>query len=252
MPKKGEIKYWQLWDRNWLYQKYWIEKLSSSKIAKIVGCSHKAVLVALRRLNISIRTISEANKGQIPWNKDKQHTEETKQKMRENHADYRGEKHPLYRKHHSEETRRKMREKAKKRCESKEERERLSQMRKHQKFPKNHTKIELTFEEICKKYNLPFRYVGDGSLWIGKKGGTQINPDFIECNGKKIAIFVNGDYWHSPLLRYNIRNSQRVDWQIKICKHHKWIPVIIWESDLKREDAGQFVLSILKKEKIII
>jgi|GEM_PF-6252750 len=123
--------------------------------------------------------------------------------------------------------------------------------RKAQKIPKHKTIPELIFRDMCKKYALPFRYTGDGQLWIGRKGETQINPDFIECDGRKIAIFVNGDYWHSPLLKYDIRDSQRVDYQIKICKKYRWEAIILWETDLKRDDAEAFVLSTLKKEKVI-
>lgn len=36
------------------------------------------------------------------------HTEETKQKMRENHADFRGDKHPMYGRKHTDEARKKM------------------------------------------------------------------------------------------------------------------------------------------------
>lgn len=43
----------------------------------------------------------------------KHHTEETKQKMSENHYDYYGENNPFYGKHHSEESKRKMSEAAK-------------------------------------------------------------------------------------------------------------------------------------------
>lgn len=117
--------------------------------------------------------------------------------------------------------------------------------RKNIRYPKHHTKPERIFEEICKKNNLPFKYTGDGAFWIGEN--PSINPDFVECDGKKLAIFVNGDYWHSPLLRYNIRDSQKADYQIKQCKNHRWIAVIFWESDLKRKDAEQFVLNTLKK-----
>ena len=38
--------------------------------------------------------------------------------------------------------------------------------RKAQKMPKKYTLSEQIFEAICKKYNLPFRYTGDGSFWI--------------------------------------------------------------------------------------
>jgi group I intron endonuclease len=45
------------------------------------------------------------------------HSEETKQKMKENHADFSGENHPLYGKHHSNETKLTLSQKAKERYE---------------------------------------------------------------------------------------------------------------------------------------
>jgi G:T-mismatch repair DNA endonuclease (very short patch repair protein) len=68
---------------------------------------------------------------------------------------------------------------------------------------------------------------------------------------KKYAIFINGNYWHDPLHRQNIRRTQRPDYQIETCKKHRWVPLLIWESDLKREDAEAFVLATLKKEGVI-
>ena len=71
--------------------------------------------------------ISHINKGRTSFWKDKHLPEETKQKMRDNHADFKGEKHPMYGKHlseehkeklkyqRSEETKQKMREAALKR-----------------------------------------------------------------------------------------------------------------------------------------
>jgi len=54
MARKGS-KYPQLNDKEWLYQKYWVEELSSRKIAEIVGCEKTAVLDALKRCAIQIR-----------------------------------------------------------------------------------------------------------------------------------------------------------------------------------------------------
>lgn len=121
--------------------------------------------------------------------------------------------------------------------------------RKKQAIPKHHTKPERIFERICEKYNLPFHYVGDGSLWIGKN--PSINPDFVECNGKKIAVEVFGDYWHSPLLRYNIGDYQRADVRTKTLKKYGWKLIVLWQTDLLREDADAFVVSVLKKEKVL-
>lgn len=116
-------------------------------------------------------------------------------------------------------------------------------------FSTHHTKPELIFEEICRNNSLPFISVADSKLWIGKN--PSLNPDFAESTGKRIAIFVNGDFWHSPLLRYNIKNSQRADVQVRICKRHRWKPIILWETDLLRKDAEAFVLTTLKKENVI-
>ena len=123
--------------------------------------------------------------------------------------------------------------------------------RKKQRIPTHHTSAELIFEKICKKYNIPFHYVGDGQLWIGKKEGEQLNPDFIEANGKKICVEILGDYWHSPLLNQNLRVSSLLSFREKHYKRYKWHPIFLWETDLKREDAEAFVLKVLTKEGVI-
>lgn len=52
---------------------------------------------------------SEAYKGENNPFYGKHHTEETRQKLKDNHADFKGEKHPMYGKQHSEETKQKLR-----------------------------------------------------------------------------------------------------------------------------------------------
>lgn len=57
-------KYWQLNDRDWLYQKYWMDELSSTEVASIIGCEPSSVLKALKKFNILIRSNSEAHRGE--------------------------------------------------------------------------------------------------------------------------------------------------------------------------------------------
>lgn len=45
--------------------------------------------------------------------------------------------------------------------------------------------LEIKFENIIKKNNLPYKFVGNGEVIIGRK-----NPDFVNTNGRKIAIEV--------------------------------------------------------------
>lgn len=269
--EKGKSIFWQLNDREWLYQKYWIEELSSTEIAKIVGCASSAVLRALRRLDIPRRTTSEAKKGKLhplwgkhhpegtkakqsdahkaeknpmfgktPWNKDKTDifSDETRRKISESQQ---GEKNNNFGKPRSEETKRKISGSERGKKVSEETKKIKREQRKHQKFPTHHTKPEMIFESICKRRNLPFKYTGDGSFWI-----ENINPDFIECNGKKIVVEIFGDYWHSPLLRKKMRYNQTYEGRKKILKRYGWKLIVFWESDLKREDAEAFVLSVLK------
>lgn len=107
----------------------------------------------------------------------------------------------------------------------------------HRKFPTHHTKPELIFEAICKKNKLPFKYTGDGSFWI-----HNINPDFIECNGKKLVVEIFGDYWHSPLLNSKLREDRTLTFRKKLLKRYGYKLIVFWETDLLREDAETFVL----------
>ena len=56
---------------------------------------------------------------------------------------------------------------------------------------KRPTSYEAKIISLIKKYNLPYKYVGDGEVWIGRK-----NPDFLNINGEKILIEVYSAYRH--------------------------------------------------------
>ena len=181
--------------------------------------------------------------------KGKRFTEEHKNKIRETHK---GEKNPFWGRHHSKKQIEKWSKERKGenngnygRCHTKQEKERMRKARKCRFYPKHHTDIELIFEKICKKHNLPFKYTGDGSFWIGKN--PSINPDFIECNSKKVAVEIFGDYWHSPLLNYKLKEDRTLPYRKKVLKKYGWELIVFWQSDLLREDAEQFILLQLSK-----
>lgn len=237
------IQYKMLHDEQWLRQKYLEEKLSYVEIGSIIGCTNANVMYAIKELNIPRRSISEAqilqkrpellrDRGWLyhQYCEEELTTREIATILGGNcvtvlHAlnDFNiptrnggaseGERI-------SEETRRRMRE-----------------ARKHVNIPTHHTKPELIFAAICNKYNLPFKYTGDGTFWI-----HNINPDFVEVNGKKIAVEIFGDYWHSPLLKRNMRYNQTYEGRKKILKRYGWKLIVLWESDLLRKDAEAFVL----------
>ena len=83
--------------------------------------------------------MSEAKKGQIPWNKGKKgmynHSEETKQRMSESHK---GEKHHMWGKEHSEETKQRMSESHKRENLSEETIQRMSEAKKGTHLSEEH------------------------------------------------------------------------------------------------------------------
>jgi G:T-mismatch repair DNA endonuclease (very short patch repair protein) len=87
---------------------------------------------------------------------------------------------------------------------------------------------------------LPFKYVGDASFWI-----HNINPDFIESNGKRLVVEVFGDYWHSPLLNRNLKEDRTMGYRKRILKKYGYNLLVFWEIDLLREDAETFVLNTI-------
>lgn len=209
--------------------------------------------------------IRRSNNGHVSPRKGIVLSEETKRKISDNHADFKGEKHPQFGKHRSETTKKKLSEKnkghgyphpsrrgkptwnkGKRGIYSEETLSKMREARKHRIFPKTKTKPEIIFETLCKKYDLPFEYTGDGSFWIGKT--PSVNPDFVDCNGKKVAVEIFS-YWHNPLQRHaQVPSSQTYNGRKRILKKYGWKLVVFWQEDLEREDANQFVLNILKKE----
>jgi len=84
-------------------------------------------------------------------------------------------------KRHTKETREKMSQSAKKTLTKALIKKRLAR-----RIP---TSFELKFENIVRKNKLPYRFVGNGSFII-----ERYNPDFVNTNGKKIAIEVYASY----------------------------------------------------------
>lgn len=97
---------------------------------------------------------------------------------------------------------------------------------KHSKinWNKKPTKPELQMIGLIEKYNLPYKYTGDGSFWI-----EYLNPDFVECNGRKVALEVFGDYWHN---RKNMSYCQTLEGRKAILERYGWKLVVVWEHEL--------------------
>lgn len=86
-------------------------------------------------------------------------------------------------------------------------------------------KPEKILIEIIKSNNLPFNYVGDGSIYFKGKNHS-FNPDFLSKNPKHI-IEVFGDYWHN-LHKHSLKDKERLETYSK----YGYKTLIIWEHEL--------------------
>ena len=77
--------------------------------------------------------------------------------------------------------------------------------------------LEIKFSNIIKKYDLPYLFVGNAKFFIERKC-----PDFINCNGKKIAVEVfyrkHKEYFSGGLEKWKIEREKifnKYGWKIE-------------------------------------
>jgi len=129
--------------------------------------------------------MSKSRKGQNTWSKGSEKTKETRQ--RNSGASIKMWQNPEYRARQVQEM--------KERWANPEYANRVRPLI----IKGNHSKPnkpEQRLIDIVQKYNLPFKYTGDGSFLI-----HGYSPDFVNCNGEKVVIEVFGDYWHGERAR---------------------------------------------------
>ena len=230
-----------------LYNLYWVKMWTMMRIARYFGCSYPTIRSRMLEYGIPIRTISEANKGR---------------------KGIKGPKSPLYGRHPTQETKRKMIENRRpleeqkgynserhkkhyciepdcsheicyvnwlcgnKRCNSCADKRKWQNEKYREKVIKavskgleiKPNKPEKILNELLNEV-LPneYKYVGNFKFWI-----ERFNPDFINCNGQKKIIEMNGDYWH------NLKDMKKKDKQkIKAYEKYGYKTLIVWEHELK-------------------
>ncbi|MEK6885263.1 MAG: NUMOD3 domain-containing DNA-binding protein [Nanoarchaeota archaeon] len=99
--------------------------------------------------------------------------------------------------------------------------------RKNGSFVKKPTKPEQTFIEIIRQNELPYKYVGNGLVSIGKR-----NPDFIH-NEKNIVIEIFGRFWHTKELNSLVTDKRTEKGTIHDYLQNGYQCVVIWEDELQ-------------------
>ncbi|MDD5701588.1 MAG: hypothetical protein PHU23_06000 [Dehalococcoidales bacterium] len=96
---------------------------------------------------------------------------------------------------------------------------------------------ENKFINLINKYNLPYKYTGNGTFII-----AGLNPDFININGEKIAVDIFGDYWHTIKADKETYNE---DGRRKVFTSYGWKLIVIWEKELNKL-SDERILEMLK------
>lgn len=202
-------------NKDWLYQKYCLEKLSTLKIARLCDCGLGTILRALKKFKIKIRSRREA--GEIGrWKSKRREFYQNKGFLTEKYlveklttreiAKLCEVEHRTIRVHLNKfnmpirgraeaqigrvvprETRKKLSKITK---ESWQNPEFVKKMLKSRE--RRLTKPEKAFDEMTPEI---FRYVGNRAWWVKLDDGHHHNPDF-KVSGQDKVIEIWGSYWH--------------------------------------------------------
>ena len=95
---------------------------------------------------------------------------------------------------------------------------------------KSPTKPEQQVIDAIKQHGLPFKYVGDGQLWIGR-----LNPDFVATDGSRRVVDMHGCYWHGCQRCFPGSKAKGIPFNQRLSTYrkHGYIPTVIWQHELK-------------------
>ena len=182
--RKQSRTHHQLWDKEWMEQKYINEQLSAADIAAIVGCHRSSIHWALHSIGIPVRSVAEAKSTP-------------------------------------------------------------SAIRKNLKP----NKLENYVNDILQSTSPnEWRYNGDYSCGVSLAG---LIPDFVNVNGQKAVIEVFGDVFHDEKEIYRMYGEslswKRTEFGRKaIFAQLGYKTIILWESKIK-EEGESYILEQIRE-----
>jgi len=204
-------------DKSELETLYWAESLSLGEMANIFGCTKHAVHYMMIKLGVPRRSMKEAKLGNCPWNKGRPWTDNIKAKISLSKI---GISHAP----HSPRTKAKMSKKRKERWAN----DPNYAMRVINAKNRRPNKSEQKLIDLFKDKGLPFKYVGDGEVILGRH-----NPDFINCNGKKEIIELFGERWHNASEEQQLKD---------LYAQYGYKTIVIWYKELFGSDWQSKIL----------
>jgi len=173
---------------------------------------------------ISLALKGKVNVGKTPWMKGKHHTEETKRKLSKIHKGKHYSPQNEFKKGHQwpKEILEKIGSKLKNRKISQEQINKMKISRLNQVLPQKDTSIEVKMQNELRSRGIRF----EKHLPIC----NICQPDIIFPN-KNVAIFCDGDYWHSKSFN-NGKRWENDRLQDERLRENGWIVYRFWEHEI--------------------
>lgn len=115
-----------------------------------------------------------------------------------------------------------------------------NRMNKNNIYP---NKSEVKLNGIMQELKLPYKFVGNGEVWI-----AGLNPDFINVNGQKKIVEVFGEYWHQGK---NVPYFRTESGRKKVFAEYGYETLVIWTNELRQpEILKQKILNFNHMEAI--
>ena len=94
-------------------------------------------------------------------------------------------------------------------------------------------KDEIQMDNIMKKLSLPYKYVGNGEVWI-----AGLNPDFININGQKKIVELFGEPWHGRNCFHSEKPSfsRTEEGRKKVFGEYGYDTLIVWCRELRQPE----------------
>lgn len=99
---------------------------------------------------------------------------------------------------------------------------------------------------LIERNGLPYKYTGNGKFWIENR-----NPDFVNINGEKKLLEVDGCYWHNCPICFNnkivfAKGLKTDNHRDLVYKKYNWEIIRVWEHELKDSKYEDSIISRLR------